>query len=284
MSRQQGHRKRPPDCLANNDPAIKHQVQQESKNSSLEIVLLMDRREWNQSVSRRVFQRALERANIAYEERHLAVADIVWIIRIKGGEYTLPFLIERKTAADLARSITEPSKRYPPLTRVELQMYKMKASEIPNKIYLVQGTCNDSAEEYLKLLRRNHDDFDVRQTSDLQQTIDFIIRQHDIVMEYARQNPPTSTSLTSYFDFEERVEDALYDPSFQWKLRLQSVSGIGKLEATAIVKVYESESEFKRKIRHDGRKQVKKALTSIDIKRGHFIGNATAERVLAKIA
>lgn len=253
-----------------------------SIDDSLQVVLWVDRHEWNQSASLHAFQRALDRANILYEQRQLIVADMLWIVKYKSEKLILPFLIERKTAPDLARSLTEPSKRYPPLLRVDIQMYKMMASEIPNKIYLVQGTCNDSATHYLDALRRK-DNFEVIQTRDLQETIDFIIQQHGIVQEYAKRHPAPSTSL-SYFDLEEKVEDALIDPTFQWKLRLQSVKGIGKLEAIAIAREFDSENAFNKSIRYEGRKQVKETLICIEIKKGYFIGDSTAERLLTKFA
>jgi hypothetical protein len=74
----------------------------------------------------------------------------------------------------------------------------------------------------------------------------------------------------------------LIDPTFQWKLRLQSVKGIGKLEAIAISREFDSENAFNSCIRYEGRKQVKETLICIEIKKGHYIGDSTAERLLTK--
>lgn len=253
-----------------------------SSSEDLEIVLLIDRKELNHSSSRALLTTALKRANIAYEhERNLPVADYLWIVQQKGTEYVLPYLLERKTAADLARSVKEPAKRYAPLTRVELQMIKMQSSEIPNKIYLIEGSnLSEIATEYIQKLRRNHNDFVVHETEHLQGTIKFLIQQHGIVSEYVRQNPPTAASLT-YYDLEERIDDELNDPTFKWKLQLLNVKGIGKLEAAAIVDKYSTQNELKQAYRRDGQQKLKETLVKLKLKEGHVLGLAAAERLIS---
>jgi len=212
----------------------RHRKRPASHFDDVEVILLIDHRELNGTSSRIVLDRALERASIQYEERRLPVADILWIVKRDNEEYVAPYLVERKTTFDLSRSIREPSKRYPPLTRVEIQMIKMKSSGIANKVYLVEGKVTESNKQYLETLRRNHDDFTVECTDDLQGTIAFLIRQHQRVVDYARRNQQT-TSLT-YDDLVERIEEVLDDPTFKWRLRILNMNGIGKLESTAIVK------------------------------------------------
>lgn len=258
----------------------KRKLELNKTSIDLEIVLLIDRQELNHSASRRVLENSLKRAGILCEERPLPAADYLWIMKQNGEEYVLPFLVERKTAVDLARSISEPTKSFPPLTRAELQMYKMEESGIDNKTWLIEGFTSGNAQDYVAYLRRDRRDFTVKETNDLRETIDFLADTHRTVTDYAQKHPPSSTTLT-YFELWDRIDDALHDPSFLWKLRLLQVDGVGNLESKAIVKTFPSEDAFKRETkRMNGRKRVKMILEKLELKPGHVLGSATAERIL----
>lgn len=124
-----------------------------------EIALIVDNREKRNATDLNYFFDKLRANNIASELRSLPLGDFVWVIRMRNdanklltareeasmkatrsnkldkkdfSEYVLDFIIERKTADDLAASIMD--------GRYEEQKFRLKNCGINNVIYLIEGT------------------------------------------------------------------------------------------------------------------------------------------------
>jgi crossover junction endonuclease MUS81 len=121
-----------------------------------EVILFVDNREKrNQQDGHYLFER-LEKNNVNCALKSLPLGDFLWVLRVyksttlpdqneaKGKkkkkaveqaaftDYVLDFIVERKTADDLAASIMD--------GRYEEQKFRLKCCGINNVIYLVEGS------------------------------------------------------------------------------------------------------------------------------------------------
>ncbi|XP_052773176.1 uncharacterized protein LOC128212005 [Mya arenaria] len=72
------------------------------------VVLLVDRREMGgERYGLAEVCRLLESVGVTYQTRHLAVGDYSWVWRIDSREITLPVIVERKRADDIAHTLKE---------------------------------------------------------------------------------------------------------------------------------------------------------------------------------
>ena len=104
-----------------------------------EVVLIVDNREKRSATDLNYFFDKLYANNIRCELRSLPLGDFVWTVRIKDTamkkgyhEFVLDYIIERKTADDLAASILD--------GRYEEQKFRLKSCGINNVMYLIEGT------------------------------------------------------------------------------------------------------------------------------------------------
>lgn len=109
-----------------------------------EVVLIVDNREKRNQADLNYFFEKLVSNGIKTELRSLPLGDFVWVLREKQNEakptkkksqlkeYVIDFIIERKTADDLAASILD--------GRYEEQKFRLKNSGINNVIYLIEST------------------------------------------------------------------------------------------------------------------------------------------------
>lgn len=123
-----------------------------------EVILFVDNREKrNQSDGNYLFDRLIK-SGLRVELKSLPLGDFVWVLRVhhnteeidvkvpltqietkkkkkavvKFTDYLLDFIVERKTADDLAASIMD--------GRYEEQKYRLKGCGLNNVIYLVEGS------------------------------------------------------------------------------------------------------------------------------------------------
>ncbi|CAM9335655.1 unnamed protein product, partial [Discosporangium mesarthrocarpum] len=161
--------------------SIRHEAEEECAApprvfaGSWEAVLLLDNREYNcMSV-----QSALLQKGVACETRQLPLGDMIWVARRKDAqapEVLLGYIVERKTASDLASSIVD--------GRYTEQKRRLRLSGLERLIYLVEGSLSHQSHMPPTALRtalavtQAVGGFAVVRCGSPRDTVDFLARTH----------------------------------------------------------------------------------------------------------
>ena len=101
-----------------------------------DVALVLDNREVRTKKDRDYFHRALEAAGVRTIVRALPLGDMMWVATSAGAqaeevEWVCPYIVERKTAADLRSSIAD--------ARYKEQKLRLAECGVPHVVYLVEG-------------------------------------------------------------------------------------------------------------------------------------------------
>lgn len=259
-------------------------------NNGWNVILLIDHREYNEQ-NKRMLENELKQAGISFKNsKGLPAGDFMWIAKKGNQEYVLDTLIERKTPTDLVRSIEhECIGKHKPLTRVKLQMKKMKSSGIANLIYLLEGRNHYTvgSPDYRRVntyMDRDVPSYGVtpRRTAGVHETIRFLIQTHHTLEASVRRNPPRA-SATTFDSFKRRIDDALNDPTFLWNLELQAcIRGVGQVKADLISAAYPTKASLQAAFRDRGRAEMLTILSQMRGPGGRGMGGNAATNVLQR--
>ena len=139
----------------------------------IRVILIADQRE-RANGSRSVFSEKLTQKGVICETRQLEVGDFTWVARdAHGGEVVLGCVVERKTAGDLAKSITG--------GRYTQQKARLRQCMLRRVVYLLEGPFSDQGHIQAKALETALmttslcDGFFVEHTRSLEHTIAVLV-------------------------------------------------------------------------------------------------------------
>ncbi|CAM9249782.1 unnamed protein product [Ectocarpus sp. 4 AP-2014] len=141
-------------------------------------------------------QSSLLQKRIRCETRQLPLGDMLWIARRRDdptSEVLLGYIVERKTASDLASSIID--------GRYEEQKRRLKLSGLRRRIYLVEGNLNHQEQLAPAALRaalvssQACGGLAVVQCDSLRDTVDFLARTHRHIASLLEQSCRRGTGL-----------------------------------------------------------------------------------------
>lgn len=237
-----------------------------SFSQEYEVVLLVDQREQFSSMSQGQHLSRAESApahlewirakGVSVELRQLPQGDALWVARSRFSptqEYVLDFIVERKRADDLVKSIRD--------RRYEQQKYWLTRCGITNKVYLVEGDldyinygqCGKTAMVTTEVL----DGFSVLCTDGIHSTFALYSRLthaiqelYDCSEEPLSGDPPQpgtgmdnaeegAAPLMTYSEFQKRLTDMKkLTVRDIWGLMLTRIRGVGQDAAEAILRQY----------------------------------------------
>eukprot|EP00762_Andalucia_godoyi_P002749 ANDGO_04526.mRNA.1 Crossover junction endonuclease mus81 len=168
------------------DLAALGDVERYMTSRRIELKMILDCREKRGKTDRSYFFSELLAAGVPVERRALEIGDIAWVVQLDGQptEYVAPFIIERKTIADLDCSIKD--------GRYQEQKSRLRRSGIGHVIYLLEGKWMDVPEPQplmtAAMTTQGVDGFYVRNTRSSRETVDFLSRYHRFILASLHSN------------------------------------------------------------------------------------------------
>ena len=224
--------------------------------SSWELVLLVDNRELPNRRNRAFLPLALRQKGVHVEVRALPLGDMMWVVRRPAAdgcpglesppsrhdqEYVLDFIIERKTAEDLACSIKD--------GRFLEQKFRLDKSGLLNVIYLVECELNTQdvlpADKLLSAVVYTEaaDEYMVQRTAGPADTVKFLAMMHGMIAARTVDDPlwsgPQCTSNRTFQFFHEKLsKSASSTVGDVFGAMLRQVSGMSASRAEMVLARY----------------------------------------------
>jgi len=147
-------------------------------NTEWEVVLLIDNRE--ESASKRL-QFSLESKGVICENLPLSLGDYLWVFRnvTTGFKYVSDYIVERKTAGDLASSIKD--------GRFKEQKLRLHNCGLQHVIYLVEGSLSSQNQTPVVILEdalaatQICDGFRLKRTRSHDETVEYLANQYHLI-------------------------------------------------------------------------------------------------------
>uniref|UniRef100_A0A914ZKL6 Crossover junction endonuclease MUS81 n=1 Tax=Parascaris univalens TaxID=6257 RepID=A0A914ZKL6_PARUN len=167
---------------------------------SSQVVLLVDNRENHGGRKGRSICDHLQKKQLNFELRALAIGDYVWIIRMKDGrEMMLDYIVERKTHNDLVHSIRS--------SRYKEQKRRLSNSGLRHVVYLVEGSGTrekgiDQALTSTSII----DGFMVKMTHNMEETTQFLHAVTQRLIQKARTDSMKGMSFESFQRYSKKTQ------------------------------------------------------------------------------
>uniref|UniRef100_F1L3B7 Crossover junction endonuclease MUS81 n=1 Tax=Ascaris suum TaxID=6253 RepID=F1L3B7_ASCSU len=167
---------------------------------SSQVVLLVDNRENHGGRKGRSICDHLQKKQLNFELRALAIGDYVWIIRMKDGrEMMLDYIVERKTCNDLVHSIRS--------SRYKEQKRRLSNSGLRNVVYLVEG--NGTREKGIDQALTSTsiiDGFMVKITHSMEETAQFLHAITQRLIQKVRTDSVKAMSFESFQRYSKKTQ------------------------------------------------------------------------------
>ncbi|OMJ87887.1 hypothetical protein SteCoe_10298 [Stentor coeruleus] len=250
------------------------------------IVLFVDSAE-RQSMDFNVICSRLENRNVIVERRKLWIGDYQWVCRVKIGkkyqDYMLNYVVERKTADDLAQSIID--------SRYEDQKIRMKMSNAVC-IYLLEGTIvkksskvNSSTILNSLLSTKFNYNFLIKNTADSKDTLNWLARfTNALFNEVSSWSYSKISSLSTYeefYDFTSPHNGVTVGDIFGKQLR--AIENLGEQSTLAILKKYKTPMKMFLELKNaqdKGKRELNRVLKSIKLANGNCISKNTRNALI----
>lgn len=245
------------------------------------IVLFVDSAE-RQSMDFNVICSRLENRNIAVERKKLWIGDYQWVCRVKVGkkyqDYMLNYVVERKTADDLAQSIID--------SRYEDQKIRMKMSNAVC-IYLLEGSIvkksskvNSSTILNSLLSTKFNYNFLIKNTADSKDSLNWLARfTNALFNEVSSWSHSKLSSLSTYeefYDFTSPHNGVTVGDIFGKQLR--AIEMVGEQSTLAILKKYKTPKRMflaLKKAQDKGKHEINRVLKGIKLGSGNCLSKNT---------
>lgn len=257
--------------------------------NDVRVRLLLDSREKRGLSDHSFFSNALLAAQIPVVLRPLSVADVWWTVTMTAGgssgrEYVTPFVLERKTLADLESSFVD--------GRYVEQRRRLMGSGLSGIMYLLEGKVTDSPSHQSMLTAMMSlqavSGFHVVNTESATATVDFLVRMHAFVLGWVEERllrGDLRGLCADQFDvavFSDRMQKTKHLPFREiFRRQLGCISGCGGYRADAITEVYPTPlalmTAYQQQYPPDDRVR---ALMLAELKHGTMkVGAAVSERI-----
>lgn len=270
----------------NTSSTCNSQTQHTSSLKDFQIVLIVDTAERLSMDFKTILIRLTSR-ELLVEKKKLWIGDYQWIIRtkIKGKikDLSLGYVVERKTADDLAHSIID--------FRYEEQKIKMKLSEA-KCFYLLEGIVpknsnkiNSSTLINSILSTKFNYNFQIKITKDSTETLNWLARMtHALFDRVARMGKEEVRELRSFEDFQSLTnpnEGRTVNEVFGKQLR--ALDDVGEQSTLAILKMFTTPLNFYNNIKsaqQKGQRSLNQFLKSIKMPNGYSIQKKTRQLLI----
>ena len=250
---------------------------------NFELVLLVDTAE-RLSMDFEIILNRLSRRNLVVEKRKLWIGDYQWICRLyvdgKIIERTLKYVVERKTADDLAHSIVD--------FRYEEQKIRMKMSgaiciyllegKNPQKSYKINGSTLLNS---LISTKFNYG-FQIKITQDSKDTLNWLTRFTSAIFEeistWSSEKFLNLPTYEAFYDETNPFSGITVKEVFGKQLR--SLDKVGEYNTLAILKSYSTPLLFYNAIKNaakTGKRALNRFLKSIKLENGNILHKSTRE-------
>lgn len=230
------------------------------------------------------------------ETRRLVAGDYMWIARKRGfptqdddDDVVLDCIIERKTLPDLTHALSQPSNKYWPLNRMQVQMKKLKSTTLRNKIFLLENPNPSNITQFISnqgMLRMalnfakdiqngDHAGFFYKETTCVNDTVRFLMDQHEWMRNRVQQaydlamlqsnnkeddtvgvdmrmrSLPPFASIGIVDNLNTSISKALNDTTFQYYLALRRVPKLGESKTRIIMERFPTQQDLEQQCMMD---------------------------------
>jgi len=229
-----------------------HLVEKSKIIGAWSLVLFVDNREIRSKTERDFISEKFTQNGVNCRLVNLSLGDFLWAVEVGEGNnktmYVLDYIIERKTADDLAASILD--KRY------NQQKFRLQNSNLKNIFYLVEGrvsqhsTLPQATVNKAVLNTQIVQNFKVRTTTSLQESIRLITEMHiAIESKFAQDLNNPSQDYTSFkYKFEEYQAVTSKSQGLTSKIHfgnmLRLIKGCGKECVSQILEKFDTLMDF----------------------------------------
>lgn len=263
-------------------------VETECGPLDFEIVLIVDTAERLEMDFEAIFRRLIQR-NLVVERRKLWIGDYQWVCRTKVGKKTVDFalnyIVERKTADDLAHSIVD--------FRYEEQKIRMRISKAVC-IYLLEGKTPQnftkiSANTLINSLisTKFNYGFQIKVTQDSKDTLNWLARfTARIYEEVSCWSSETIASLPTFEEFyEETNPSSGLTVQEIFGKQLRGLDKVGEHSTIAVLKQFPTPLLFYNAITlaaNQGKRALSRFFKSIHLENGNVLSKTT-QKVLSNL-
>lgn len=179
--------------------------------------------------------------------KNLPIGDFLWVAIVETAEgskvYPLEYIIERKTADDLASSIFD--------GRYNHQKYRLKASQLKHVYYLCEGKASkgsmlpQSVVDTAMMTTRLVDKFRTQHTKDTEDSINWITRlsmvvEKNFIQELESDEKDYIEFRYTYEEFSKKNSKAPSDPKAIFAQMLRKIKGCGREFVSTVTSQYNS--------------------------------------------
>jgi ERCC4-type nuclease len=247
------------------------------------IVLIVDSSE-RLSMDFNVILERLCNRNLQVERKKLWIGDYQWVCRTKVNgkvtDYALEYVVERKTADDLAKSIID--------SRYEDQKIRMKMSQ-SKCIYLLEGkSVTTSRKITLNTLMNSilstkfNYGFQIKLTQDSKDTLNWLARFTNSIFQevsnWTKEKIKSLITFEEFYDFTNPNADITVKEIFGKQLR--ALENVGEQNTLAVINKLPAPFLFYKEIskaQAQGKRALGKFLKSIRLENGNVLGKSTRE-------
>lgn len=188
---------------------------------------------------------------ISVQLKNLPIGDFLWVVVIETEEektvYPLEYIIERKTADDLASSIFD--------GRYNHQKFRLKASGLKHVYYLCEGKTTKNAMlsqpnvDSAMMTTRLVDKLKTHHSKDTEDSINWITRLNMVIEKNFKETFQSEDSgylefRYTYEEFSKKNAKAPSDPKAIFAQMLRKINGCGRETVSTIVSQYSSIKEM----------------------------------------
>jgi ERCC4-type nuclease len=253
------------------------------KIGEFEIVLVVDSAERLENDFGVVLDR-LGGRNLLVEKRKLWIGDYQWMMKVGKDEFSMNWVVERKTADDLVHSIID--------YRYEEQRVRMKMSGA-KCVYLLEGKTPKSSGRISQSTLLNslistkiNYGFQVKVTAETKETFNWLARVTNTL--YKQATGWTISDLANLETFEEFSNRT--NPGYEITVKevfgkqLRGIEKIGEQSTLAILKLYNTPMLLYQAIieaRSKGKRQLGRFLKTFRLENGNLVQKSTRDGLLS---
>ena len=260
-------------------------------DDELGLVLLVDKHEWlrgeyhTQSELIRKLQDEDNFFNIQVKLQSLPAGDYLWVLQNKqqpSQQYVLPYIVERKTSANLCLSIMQHKQKSKnnktkscqqeneeddrkELSQLEAQFWKMSFTGLQNAYFLhectnlgpvvgtmgmnerrLRGICKHNLQE----LAQSHPHTQQVSVQDFEGTVQWLKEKHLLILKELEE----STSFEDYIqdnrccsfpELQQRIKEGFSTPQMKYYLKLRTISGMTPHRIHHVQELYQTEVDLR---------------------------------------
>ena len=260
-------------------------------HDELGLVLLVDKHEWLRGeyhTQSELIRKLQEQDNfdIQVKLQSLPAGDYLWVLQNKqlpSEQYVLPYIVERKTSANLCLSIMQHKQKSKKnnktkescqeneeddrkeLSQLEAQFWKMSFTGLPNAYFLhectnlgpvvgttgmnerrLRGICKHNLQE----LAQSHPQIQQVSVQDFEGTVQWLKEKHLLILKELEE----STSFEDYIqdnrccsfpELQQRVKDGFLRPQMKYYLKLRTISGMTPHRIQHVQELYQTEVDLR---------------------------------------